>query len=476
MGSAAAELYRSLNVLARECLHTFVMLAFGELQDEDYLDNFHIAAIARQLERAEQGEVKRLIIAMPPRTMKSFIASICYPAWLLGRSPGAKIICASYAQGLSEDFAFQMRRLMTSDFYRAIFPGTHIDPKRSSLEIVATTRGGFRRSTSVGGALTGRGGDFIIIDDPIKAADAYSEAVLTSAMNWYTGTVSSRLDNPKKGRIILVQQRLAIEDLAGQLGAAGGWNELVLPLVEWQEREIELRPGRWITRPPGHLLHEERFSEEFITQQTAAMGARDFDAQYNQRPLPPGGALFKLEWLKRYEQIPAAHCLEGIFQSWDTAYEVSETNDYSVCTTWALSGKNYYLLDVYRARLAFPDLQKAVFEQRQKWKADLVIVESVGAGISLYQNIRRNEGPHWLTRIRPEGSKQDRASKQTPKFERGEVFVPETACWLKCFEDELMRFPHGKHDDQVDSVVQFLAGADTGQLLAKADMARNCQD
>ena len=154
------------------------------------------------------------------------------------------------------------------------------------------------------------------------------------------------------------------------------------------------------------------------------------------------------------------------------AYEVAEGNDYSVCSTWALCGKRYFLLDIFRERLQFPNLERAVFEQREKWNANLVIVEKAGSGVSLYQNIRIGTQGRWITTINPSGSKQDRASQQSPKFERGEVYVPHQAPWSKTFEDELVNFPHVKHDDQVDSVVQFLHAVYTGRLLNMADMAR----
>jgi predicted phage terminase large subunit-like protein len=243
-------------------------------------------------------------------------------------------------------------------------------------------------------------------------------------------------------------------------------------MVAWRDQDIELNAGQWITRPAGRLLHEDRFGEEEIRRLRSEMTEQDFEAQYNQRPLPPGGALFKLQWLKRYDKRPAVHEIQGIFQSWDTAYEVAEGNDYSVCSTWALCGKRYFLLDIFRERLQFPDLERAVYNQRDKWDANLVIVEKAGSGISLCQNIRHQTRRLWIQTISPLGSKQDRASQQSPKFERGEVFVPHEAPWLKTFEEELISFPHVKHDDQVDSAVQFLAAVDTGNLLRYADMAR----
>lgn len=467
-----AALDRDIKMLARENFLVFAMLAFRMLHDEPFLSNWHVAAIAHSLRGFYEAPSGRLVITMPPRTMKSFLGSVCLPAWLLGRNHGEKIICASYSYDLSHEFAFQMRRLMQTPWYKSTFPATHIDPRKSSVAEIATTKGGYRISTSVGGTLTGRGGQYIIIDDPIKAGDAHSEVVRESAANWYRSSVTSRLNNLRKGKILVIAQRLHLEDLPGQLLAGGGWDHLDLPLISWQDQEIELFPHKAIIRPAGHNLHDERFSDLEIARLRVEMGEQDFEAQYNQRPLPPGGALFKLQWLQRYDQRPAVHEVEGVFQSWDTAYEIAEGNDYSVCTTWALSGKRCYLLDVFRERLAFPDLERAVYTQRQKWKADLVIVEKAGSGISIHQNIYDPSTRPWIQKLRPEGSKQDRASQHSPKIERGEVWLPKAAPWLKTFEDEYIAFPHSKFDDQIDSMVQFLAAVGTGDLLRKADMAR----
>ena len=295
----AREFSRATDALARNNFSFFARRAFRELYDKPFRDNWHIEAIAHALTGAAAGDTRRQIIAMPPRSLKSFLASICLPAWMLGRNPGEKIVCASYSDRLSEEFAHETRRLMASAWYRDVFPGTHLDPRKSSLAVLATTRGGQRRATSVGGSLTGMGGNMVIIDDPIKAADAHSEVARENAMQWYRGTVASRLDDPKKGRIILISQRLHLEDLPGQLMAQGEWKLLELPLVEWTDREIEIAPGVICSRQAGQLLHEERIGEEEIARLRSEMGERDFEAQYNQRPMPPGGALFKGHWLKR---------------------------------------------------------------------------------------------------------------------------------------------------------------------------------
>jgi len=462
----------TMRKLERTNFGAFVQGAFRVLHDEPFLRNWHIDAIAHHLTELAYGDIRRLIITMPPRSMKSFIASVCLPAWLLGRKPSNKIICASYSQELSREFAYQMRKLMQSSWYKSVFPRTHLDPKKMGLDEIGTTRGGYRLTTSTGGTLTGRGGNFIIIDDPLKAKDGQSQVAREAAINWFRNTVLSRLNNPRAGRIVVVAQRLHMEDLVGHLIAQGGWQELCLPLIADKDQEIPLSANAVAERLAGNILHEARFGPEDIAELRAAMGEQHFEAQYNQRPLPPGGALFKLAWLKRYDNLPQPYQAQAIIQSWDTGYEVEDDHDFSVCTTWAIVGKHCYLLDVYRARLKFYELEKAVYAKRAEWKADLVIVEKSGAGRSLYQNIRGQAGHRWIEVKTPEGSKEDRASQQSPKFERGEIWVPKEAPWLKGFEDELASFPHSKHDDQVDSVTQFLASVDTGQLLRRADQAR----
>lgn len=458
--------------LAREDLVFFVMRAFAELYGKPLDPNWHILAIAHALEKVRGGATRRLNIAIPPRSLKSFMASVCFPAWVLGHKPGEKMVCVSYSQLLAEEFAFDTRKLMQSEWYRSVFPWTHLNPKKSNIRVLETTRGGKRRTTSVEGSLTGLGGDLVILDDIMKAGDTDYEAARERVLNWYSSTVTSRLDSPKKGRIINIAQRLHLEDLTGYLIEQGYWETLEVPLIEWKTRDVEISGDLILTREAGNLLHEDRIGEDEIARLRAEMGERLFEAQYNQRPQPPGGALFKGEWLQRYDEVPPPHQVQGIFQSWDTAYDIEDQHDYSVCSTWALSGKRSFLLDIYRDKLEFPDLERAIYRLRGEWEADYVIVEKAGAGLSVAQNIRRAGDNRWIDAMPPQGSKQHRASQQTPRFERGEIFLPREAPWLRAFEEELLSFPHGRHDDQVDSVVQFLAALDTGKLLRLADNAR----
>ncbi len=452
---------RMTAVLARQDFATFAMRASPIINGEALMPNWHIDAIAYKLDQVARGEVKRLLISIPPRCLKSYLASVCFPAWMLGRNPSEKIICASYANSLSEKLSVDTRQLMQSPFYRAVFPGTILHATRQAREEFATTKTGYRLATSVGGTLTGRGGNLIIIDDPLKASDAYSEAARNSCLDWYKTTVQSRLNNPKTGAIIVVAQRLHQQDLPGHLLESGGWETLILPMEAPREYQVDvLRGGKRALIRAGRLLQPERHGEQELVQLRKEMGERDYEAQYNQAPLPPGGALFKRSWLLRYDKPMDLELYESVYQSWDTAYEIGDTNDYSVCSTWGVIKGEFHLLDVYRKRLEFPDLQRAVIELQRRYSARAVVLEAIGSGVSLCQNLRREHGVPWLRTLRPATSKQHRASQQSVKFEQGRIRLPAQAPWLQDLEEELLSFPNGKHDDQVDSIVQFLAAID----------------
>lgn len=461
--SEAREQHELVAAIARRDFRTFAMRASPIVNGEPLIPNWHIDAVCYKLDQVARGESKRLLICLPPRCLKSYLVSICFSAWLLGRDPKAKILCASYASSLSEKLSIDTRNLMQDPWYRSVFPATALSLGKLSKEEFATTAGGNRLATSVGGTLTGRGGSHIIIDDPLKASDAYSEAARKSCLDWFKTTVQSRLNNPKTGSIIVVAQRLHAEDLAGHLIGAGDWDQLILPMEAPADYEMDvLRDGRKALVQRGRLLQPERHGPEELARIRREMGDRDYEAQYNQAPLPPGGALFKRSWLGRYANPLELELYEGIYQSWDTAYDVGESNDYSVCTTWGVIKGEFHLLDVYRRRLEFPDLQHAVLALQKKWRARAVVVEAVGSGKSLAQNIKRSQDALWLKTLHPASSKDHRASQQCVKFEGGCVRLPEAADWLPDFETELLTFPNGKHDDQVDSVVQFLAAVDRG--------------
>ena len=465
------ELQRAIDHLCRQDFGAFTVRASRIVNGCELEPNWHIDAIAYKLTQVERGDVKRLILCMPPRYLKTYLVSICFTAWILGRNPQAKIICASYAAPLAEKFSSDTLLLMQSSWYRRIFPATVLNPKKQGREEFATTAGGYRLATSVGGTITGRGADLIIIDDPLKASEAHSPTARQSSITWYNSTIQSRLNKPMEGRIIVVSQRLHAEDLPGSLLEAGGWDDLIIPAIADKDRYYNLLDGAPSARcKGGRVLQPGRHDRASLDQLRKEMGERDFEAQYNQRPLPPGGATFKAAWLERYDAAPSPAMVQGVFQSWDTAYEGGATNDYSVCTTWAVRGDQTYLLDVWRDRPQFWELEKKLVELRQNWGASLVIVEKAGSGISLLQNLRDGRGCEWLQSVSPASPKISRAEQQTHKFEQRRIHLPRDAPWLAAYENELLAFPHGKHDDQVDSTVQFLGAWDSGKLLKYADV------
>ena len=235
------------NALKNE-FYAFVEKTFQTVcPGQTFWPNWHLEAICHALERVAAGETKRLIILMPPRSLKSICASVALPAWLLGGDPTRRIICVSYSADLAAKHARDCRAVMTAPWYQGVFPSTRLDPTKSAETEFMTTQRGFRLATSTGGTLTGRGGNIMIIDDPMKPADAHSDARRLDLQQWYTNTLLSRLDDKNTGAIVLVMQRLHIDDLAGYLMDQEGWEVLSLPAIADREQGVPTGPARFIT-------------------------------------------------------------------------------------------------------------------------------------------------------------------------------------------------------------------------------------
>ena len=443
-----------LDRFQREDFEAFVHRAFGVVTPgQDYAHNWHISAIAHALDKVRRGESKRLIIAMPPRYLKSLCVSIAFPAFLLGQDPTLRIIAASYADSLAVAHSNDFRRLVQSKEYKRLFPKTCIDPAKNTESEVRTTKRGFRLATSVAGALTGRGGQLIIVDDPIKPDDAASDLARRRVIDWYEKTLTSRLDNKSEGAIILVMQRLHVDDLAGHLLEAGGWDYLGLPAIAEIEEEIPLPRGRVHVRRPGELLFPARESQAVLDQLKREMGTQAFSAQYQQQPVPLGGGMIQWCWFKFYTgKLPEP---EETVISWDTASKKTELSDYSVGTVWGRFADQYVLLDLVRGKYAYPELKRVVMQTSGKYPNAKVLIEDAGSGTSLIQDLHA-DGVR-VQAIRPLGDKIVRMSAQTARIEEGRVHLPESASWLEEFRSEVMAFPNGRHDDQVDSLAQALA-------------------
>ena len=420
-----------------------------------FLPNWHIRAIAYQLERVRRGEITRLIINLPPRNLKSITVSVAFPAFLLGLDPRRKIIAIRYGDELSAKHASDFRSVVNSPWYGRAFPQMRV--ARNTEGELTTTKRGFRKATSVGGTLTGLGGDLIIIDDPQKPVDAQSDTRRNSVNQWVTNTMMSRLDNKQTSAIIVVMQRVHLEDLSGFLSnSSDDWTVLSLPAIAEEDESVPIGPNELHDRKLGDALHPAHESIETLRKLQQTLGPDIFAAQYQQSPVPAGGAMIKRAWLKYYDEIPADIPYSRIIQSWDTAAKDGAQNDWSVCTTWLVADDNYYLLDLVRDRFEYPLLRGTAIELAKRFKPDEILIEDASTGTALAQELR-DEANCYVNPIKIDHDKVGRLYVQQGKFAAGRVWFPKNAPFLPELEAELLTFPQSRHDDQVDSISQALA-------------------
>ena len=445
--------------LLRRDLYAFTERCFYELNPTTaFMPNWHIESVASQLEACRRGETTRLIINQPPRSLKSHCASVAFVAFLLGHDPAAQIICASYGQELANKHALDCRTIMTSAWYRALFPRTRLSSERQAVQEFMTTQKGFRLSTSVGGVLTGRGAEFIIVDDPLKPDEAVSDSQLKAVNDWFDHTLYSRLNNKQTGRIIVIMQRLHEDDLVGHVLGLERWKVLRFPAIaEEDEVHVIQTPygTRRFERRAGEALHPGREPQEVLNHLREALGEYNFAGQYQQAPTPLGGGLVNAEWFKTYNAADVPPKFEMIFQSWDTANKPTELSDYSVCTTWGVKEKHVYLIHVFRKRLGYPELKRAVRDQAEAFNPQTILIEDRASGTQLIQELV-SEGMHEIKKYEPTMDKTMRMHSVTSTIENGFAHLPDKAAWLGEYLHELTSFPKGKYDDQADSTSQAL--------------------
>lgn len=441
--------------LLRNDVFCFIDRAFSYLNPgTEFLPNWHLQAIAWHLQQCALGQIKRLIITLPPRSLKSHCASIAFPVWCMGRDPTLRVIAASYSNDLSSKFSRESRKLMEAPWVKECFPHLHINPKKCTEQVIETTQHGHRFSTSVSGALTGLGGNFLIVDDSLKPDDAYSDVRRNGVNDWFDGTLMSRLDNKKEDVIVIVQQRVHCEDLVGHLIETGDeWVHLNLPAIAAEDQIIEVGERQTHARKAGEVLHPEREPLEVLEQIKKQMGSLLFSTQYLQNPIPMDGNIVKRSWLQTYKKVPSTP-FQQVVQSWDVA--TTTTGDYSACTTWGISKSKNYLLDVWRGKLEYPALKSKVIALAGQYDANTVLIEKPGIGLSLAQDLKSSLHRSKVIMMDPKGDKLDRLIGVTSMIEAGDVLFPEEALWLATFLEELLGFPLAKYDDQVDSVSQFL--------------------
>jgi predicted phage terminase large subunit-like protein len=434
-------------------LMAFTEFAFSVVRPGvPFKSNWHLEAVTEKLSQVASGEVRRLIITLPPRMLKSLCASVALPAWFLGHHPSERVVVVSYSDFLARSHANDFRLLVNHPIYQATFPAMCLG--RDTDREITTTKRGKRIATSIEGTLTGLGGNLIIIDDPLKLGDAMSEAVRARVIEWYRSTLLSRGDDKAATRIVVVMQRVHQNDLVGHLQEQGGFKILNLPMIAQRCETYNLGDGREHTRQKGELLHPDHAPADVLIELKREMGPIAFSAQYQQSPIPPGGTIIKRKWLTTYDDIQYRPG-DRIIMSWDIALSETESGDYSACVVLLAREEVFYILEVVRGRLPFDALKRKVMEVKRRYgAAGTLLMEDSPISRGLIQSLR--EQSINVTSYKPDTDKRARVIAQSDLFAGGSVRFPRHAGWLEEFTGELLAFP-GRHDDQVDALTQGLA-------------------
>ena len=413
----------------------------------DFIAGSHHKIFARKLEDVSRGKIKRLIINMPPRHTKSEFASNLFPAWMLGKNPKLKIIQTTHTAELSDGFGRKVKNLIMQDEFKEVFPDVKLAEDSKASGRFNTNKGGEYFAAGVGGAITGRGADLLIIDDPHSEQDALSDKKMEDAYEWYTSGPRQRLQ--PGGSIVVVMTRWSVKDLTGKLLAkqtgesADQWDVVEFPAI------IDEKP-MW---PEFWNLRELEGVKASISEQK-------WQAQYQQNPVGDEGAIIKREWWNVWEKekIPP---LQHIIQSYDTAYSKRETADFSAITTWGIfypeegGPPNIILVDMKKGRWDFPELKQVALEQQQYWDPETILIEAKASGMPLTQELRMMGIPVITYTPSKGNDKHVRVNSVAPLFEAGQVWAPDHRFAEEVIE-ECAAFPYGDHDDLVDSTTQAL--------------------
>lgn len=435
-----------------QCRESF--MDFVHAMWPDFIPGRHHKIMAEKFEKVASGEIKRLIINMAPRHTKSEFASYLFPAWFLGRFPGKKIIQSSHTAELAVGFGRKVRNLVDQDDYKKIFPGVTLRSDSKAAGRWSTNRNGEYFAIGIGGAVTGKGADLLIIDDPHSEQEGQSAdpSAFDHAYEWYTSGPRQRLQ--PGGSIVIVMTRWSKRDLTGQIIKAAAQRNNT---DEWEVVEFPA------IMPSGKPLWPEFWPLKELEALREELPAPKWQAQYQQSPTSEEGALVKREWWNIWEERSPPNC-QFLIQSWDTAFMKHERADYSACTTWGVfyhpdqTGTlhpNIILLDALKERMEFPVLKKRAKELYDYWKPDACIIEAKAAGMPLIFEMRAIGIP--VSEYTPTrgNDKIARVNSISDLFSSGRVWRPETR-WAEEVVEEFASFPAGEHDDLVDSGTQAL--------------------
>jgi predicted phage terminase large subunit-like protein len=495
-----------------QSLYHFLTRAWRYIDPSPWVEGWPIEAVAEHLQAVVDGEIKRLIINIPPRHGKSSITSVALPAWTWAQThvsptsgPNVQFLHASYAQQLSLRDSVKCRRLIESPWYQSLWGGRFkLTGDQNTKSRFTNDRGGERLITSVGAAVTGEGGNCIIVDDPNAANEAFSEATIEATIEWWDGTMSTRLNDPKTGAFIIIQQRLAEDDLTGHIQSKENdeWTQLILPMRFEAWRKSPNRIGWEDPRTEeGELLWPARFGEDEVKSLEKSLGPHKAAGQLQQRPEPAGGGIIKRAWWQLWEAAEYPP-MDYIVASLDTAYTEKTSSDYSAMTVWGVfsqsnmsrgsrvldsHGRPVYstreyqqgnqklmMMYAWAERLELHELVNKAAKTAKDFKIDLMLIENKASGHSVAQEIRRLYGREDFGVKLCDPKSQDKVSRLYSVqhiFAEGLIFAPEKA-WAEQVITQVGQFPRGKHDDLVDTVSQAVRHIRETGILVRPEEAR----
>ena len=428
--------------------------------------SWHHQAICEHLEALVTGKLaeRNLVIAVPPGAMKSTLVSVMLPAWLWIRDPSWRGIFASGSGTVATRDSMKCRSILESSWYRRTFAiGWKFADDQNAKTLYRTTATGFRMATTSGAKITGDRADGLFVDDPLDAADAYSEAIRSSVNGWWDNAFANRLSDAARGTRVIISQRLHVDDLPGHVLATepGAWASLVIPQefiaatrcvtsLPWQDPRTE----------DGELLDPVRFPAAVVESERVRLGASGFAGQHQQQPFSAAGEVFRVGCLRQWEADQDLPKFGSTIVSIDSAFKTGEANDYSVAIVLGQFEQGVFLLDVIRGRYAYPQLKATMLELAAKWRPSAVLIEDKASGQSLIQDLQQQTSLP-VRPVKVDGDKLTRAHVVVPTWEAGRVFAQAGAPFLPEFLAELTAFPKTEHDDQVDAFVQgvrYLSG------------------
>lgn len=456
--SQILEVPYSLKELEQELCHRS-LLHFAESAwkviepGRKFYSGWHIEAICEHLEAVSNGQIRNLLINMPPRHMKSTLVSVLWPAWHWINDPSKRWLFASYANVLSKRDSVKCRRLIESPWYQESFGHiVQIVADQNEKMRFENTKTGCRIATSVSGSGTGEGGDVIVVDDPHNVKEAESETVRESTLEWWDQVMSTRGNNPKTFAKVIVMQRVHEKDLSGHVLEMGGYEHLCLP-AEYESGRFEKKITSLGWSDPrtreGELLWPDNFGKDEVESLKKSLGSYAAAAQLQQSPTPSGGGIFKRAWWKPYKEKPMD--FKRVVQFWDCAQKVGISNDYSVCATWMETTTGYYLLDIWRNKVEAPQLEMSIMSQASRFSPDAIVIEDKSSGSSAIQALKQKTTLPIIAYDPKARDKEVRATAATPTIEAGNCHIPLEAEWVEEFLLEHERFPFAQHDDQVDT-------------------------